>query len=116
MVQQIKRALNRGVHVRVATAGEYETAREQRLARIMTRHADSASWLHRCGRSCRTQWKDAAMPKTFMMVSDAAGAWTVRFDTNRTLEPALVQKVSRMRISTGPIALQEGQRLLRVIR
>ncbi|MET0525113.1 MAG: endonuclease/exonuclease/phosphatase family protein [Nocardioides sp.] len=116
VVQQIKRALNRGVHVRVATAGKYETARERRLTRIMTRHGDSASWLHRCGATCRSSWKDAGMPKTFMMVSDAAGTWTARFDTNRRLDPALVQKVSRVRISTGPIALQEGQRLLRVIR
>ena len=56
------------------------------------------------------------MPPTFIMVSDAVGTWTVRFDTNRTLGPSLVQKAARMRISVGPIALQEGQRLLRVVR
>ncbi len=116
VVRQIKRALNRGVHVRVATAGKQVTARERKLDRIMARNSDPGSWLHRCGAPCRARWKTNGMSRTFMMVSDKAGSWRVRFDSHRALSSAIVEKASRVRISTGPIALREGRRLVRVIR
>jgi hypothetical protein len=115
VVRQIGRALGRGVHVRVATASQRPTDGERRLHRVLTRHGDPASWLHTCGSSCRASWRQAGMPRGFMMVSDAAGAWKVRFDANRKLGPVLIQKLSRVRISTGPVAISEGKRLLRLI-
>ena len=116
VVRQLSRALDRGVHVRVSTASDARTKPERRLGRILASHGDPHSWLRRCGASCRTTWRDAGVPRGFMMVSDPDGTWKARYDASRKLAPVLVEKLSRVRISTGSNALEEGAELLRAVR
>ena len=116
VVRQVKRAVYRGVQVRISTAGERVTSREQRLSRFFAARPDSGSWLHRCGTSCRTRWQAVGISKTFMMVSDPAGGWKIRYDANRNLGPAIIARASRVRVSTGSVALRDGRERLRVVR
>jgi hypothetical protein len=53
------------------------------------------------------------MPRSLMMISDTDGAWTARYDVNRMLSSDMVQEKSRVRVQTGPIALDGGAALLR---
>ncbi len=115
LVSQIDRAIARGVHVRVTTADHTVTGGEQRLSRLIAAHRDPGSWLHRAGGSQRAVWKMAGVPLGFMMVTDANRTWRTRYDANRGLAAPLYKEPSRLRISTGAVALQDGRRLLQVV-
>ena len=66
-----------------------------------------------CDATCRAVWADAGMPRALMMVSDTTGAWTTRYDASRKLGPAIwCERPRRVRVSVGPYALEDGQRLL----
>ena len=115
MVRLVGRAIDRGVHVRVRIAGGTPRAPERRLARVIAGRQDPGSWLHRSPSTARPVWKEAGVPPSFMMVSDPTGAWTTRYDGSRKLAPELIERSSRVRISTGALALEDGRQLLRTI-
>jgi len=116
VVRQLGLALGRGVHLQVVSTSKQATKAEQRLARLIAGSGDTASSVRRCGNAtCRGVWNDAGLPRALMMVSDATGTWTTRYDASRKLGRELVEQISRVRISVGPHALEDGQRLLATI-
>lgn len=112
-MRSLRRALERGVHVQVMTANDAPTGRERTLSRAIAAHGDPQSWVQACGAGCLPAWREAGMPRSLMMVSDTDGAWTARYDVNRMLSSDMVQEKSRVRVQTGPIALDGGAALLR---
>jgi endonuclease/exonuclease/phosphatase family metal-dependent hydrolase len=108
----LARALERGVHVQVMTANDAPTRRERALSRVVVAHGDPSSWVQACGGGCLPSWRRAGMPRSLLMVSDAAGEWTTRYDANRTIGTDLTTLASRVTVQTGPIALEGGAALL----
>jgi len=108
VTRPLKRALARGVHVRIVTASKTLTLREARLQRTIAARADAGSWLHRCSGTCLESWRSAGVPPALVLVSDPSGAWQTRAQANRALTWNLVAAPTRVTISTGPDALAEG--------
>jgi hypothetical protein len=75
---------------------------------MIAARGDADSWFRPCDTTCRSAWTSAHLPMSLMLVGDATGAWTARYDVNRALVPALVDRVSSVRVSRGPVALQDG--------
>jgi hypothetical protein len=69
---------------------------------------DADSWFRQCDATCRSAWTGAHLPTSLLLVSDATGAPTARYDVNRALVPALVERTSSVRVSRGPVALQDA--------
>jgi endonuclease/exonuclease/phosphatase (EEP) superfamily protein YafD len=112
VVRQVGRALERGVHLQVVTTSKEPSSVEQRLSRRIAASGDSGSSMRWCTDTCRGVWNDAGLPRALMMLSDASGRWTTRYDASRQLGPELVTQASRVRVSVGPHALEDGQQLL----
>lgn len=112
VLRSMRKALERGVHIQVMTANDAPTGRERTLARAVTAQGDPNSWVQACGGGCLPAWREAGMPRSLMMVSDAAGEWTTRFDVNRMIVSDLTTLRSRVKVQTGPIALEGGAALL----
>ena len=111
-LRSLRKALERGVHVQVMTANNAASGRERTLARAVAAQGDPDSWVQACGAGCLPAWKSAGMPRSLLMVSDAAGAWTTRFDVNRMIVADLTKLRSRVTVQTGPVALEGGAALL----
>jgi endonuclease/exonuclease/phosphatase (EEP) superfamily protein YafD len=112
----LRNALDRGVHVRMTARGQRMTDRERRLRRMLNQSDDRASWFRRCMDVCSTRWQDEGLPPALMMVSGPERGWQVRLDTNRQLTRALVRKRTSVTIRTGEDGLEDGARMLRVVR
>jgi endonuclease/exonuclease/phosphatase (EEP) superfamily protein YafD len=108
----LTRALERGVHVQVMTANDAPTRRERVLSRAVDAHGDPRSWVQACGGGCLPSWREAGMPRSLLMVSDSAGEWTTRYDVSRMIVSDLTTLTSRVKVQTGPIALEGGAALL----
>ena len=54
------------------------------LTRAVVANGDTESWVQACGIACLPAWREAGMPRALLMVSDAAGAWTTRYDVSRS--------------------------------
>ncbi|MBZ5737299.1 endonuclease/exonuclease/phosphatase family protein [Nocardioides mangrovi] len=115
LLKASKKAVARGVHVRVTTANNHPTVQQQRLARALANSGDPDSWLHACPASCVKKWRAANVPHSLLMVSDATGAWQTRYDISRKLTQDLVLKKSTVSVNVGPLALNQGVSMLRVI-
>lgn len=116
VVRPLKRALARGVHVRIVTAAPTATLREQRLARTIAARADADSSLLRCTGTCLQAWTAAGVPASLVLVADATGAWRTRVDSNRAVTWSMVDAPTQLRISTGAAALAEGVQLFDALR
>ncbi|GAB6983945.1 endonuclease/exonuclease/phosphatase family protein [Nocardioides pyridinolyticus] len=112
VLRSLRKALERGVHVQVMTANDAPTGRERTLGRAVAAHGDPDSWVQACGGGCLPSWREAGMPPALLMVGDAAGEWTTRFDANRMVVSDLTAMPSRVKIQSGPIALEGGAALL----
>ena len=112
VLRSLRRALERGVHVQVMTANDAPSGRERTLGRAVAAQGDPDSWVQACGGGCLPSWREAGMPRSLMMVSDTAGAWTTRFDVNQMIVSDLRTSASRAKVQTGPIALEGGAALL----
>jgi endonuclease/exonuclease/phosphatase family metal-dependent hydrolase len=108
LTRQLKRAVDRGVRVHVVIAGDTPTAYENGLAARMAAYGDSHNWLRRCVSTCLTTYDASGVPGGFLMVRTPAGQWTHRYDASRRFGTELVQDRSRVRISTGEVALRDG--------
>ncbi|GAB2444572.1 hypothetical protein GCM10027062_25650 [Nocardioides hungaricus] len=111
-LRSLRKAVERGVNVQVMTANDAPTGRERTLARAVAAAGDPDSWVHACGAACLPAWREAGMPRSLLMVSDTEGSWTTRYDVSRMILPDLVELPSRVRVQTGPIALDGGAALL----
>jgi endonuclease/exonuclease/phosphatase (EEP) superfamily protein YafD len=116
VVRALDLAVDRGVHVHVVVGDDTFTPAEQRLSRHLAAVRGSGSWLRRCVSTCRTTYADTGVPRGFLMVGAPSGAWVSRYDVNRRLADVMVQRTSRVRISTGQIALSDGATLFHGIR
>jgi endonuclease/exonuclease/phosphatase (EEP) superfamily protein YafD len=110
LVHVLDAAVDRGVHVHVVVGDDTLTRPEQRLSRHLAA-AGSRSWLRQCVSTCRTTYAATGVPRGFVMVGDPDGAWKARFDSTRKFSKVLVQRASRVRISTGEVALRDGATL-----
>jgi hypothetical protein len=111
VVRPLRRALARGVHVRVVTASSVPTLREERLQRVIAGAGDAQSWLRRCTGACLSSWRSAGLPSGLVMTSDPSGVWRTRADVDRALTWQMVESPTRLTISTGPGALADGAAL-----
>lgn len=116
VVRQLKRAVARGVHVQVVIGDRRPTTAERRVARALAASGDGASWLRRCGARCQDAWKAHRVPRGFMLVTGPDGTGLERYDTNRSLTSALVERVATLDVSTGRTALEEGREMFRALR
>jgi hypothetical protein len=112
----LRRAAARGVHVQVTKIGRVASPRQQRLATALAGSGDRASWVRACTGSCRDAWIADHLKPGFMMVSGPTGAWTSRYDVNRSFSAAMVEKPARMWLHTGAVTVGEGAQLLRSLR
>jgi len=108
LVRPLKRAVARGVHVRVVTASAAPTLRERRLQRTIAARGDVDSWMRTCASTCLTAWRTAHLPRGLVLVGDPSGTWETRADVNRALTWNLVAAPTRLTIRTGPDALAEA--------
>jgi hypothetical protein len=108
VVRGVRLALDRGAHVRLVVSGTPLTQREVRVQRMIAGRGDADSWFRQCDATCRSAWTGAHLPTSLLLVSDATGAPTARYDVNRALVPALVERTSSVRVSRGPVALQDA--------
>lgn len=109
---RIEDALARGVHVRVHISGPTVTPVENRISTAIEASADTLSAFSRCVPGCSASWRAAGVPKALVMTSDASGAWVGRYDANRRLDVAILDKPAKVAIATGPVALGKGATLL----
>jgi endonuclease/exonuclease/phosphatase (EEP) superfamily protein YafD len=109
--RKLRHAITRGVHVRLVAAGSEPTAEENRLARVAAASGDAESWVRRCVDACRQAYADAGLPRGFVLVSDASGAWRARYDASRELSSFMLTRRTQVQVRTGPIALDEGARM-----
>ncbi|WP_141014089.1 endonuclease/exonuclease/phosphatase family protein [Nocardioides sambongensis] len=70
----LRRAVDRGVHVRVLTRSRSFTIRENGLASRIASVGDSASAVRRCERACRAAYRSSGAPRTLLMATDAEGS------------------------------------------
>lgn len=112
VLRSLRKALERGVRVQVMTANDAPTPRERTLGRVVLAQGDPDSWVQACGGACLPSWREAGMPRSLMMVSNPSGKWTTRFDVNRMMVTDLTSMPSRVKVQTGPIALEGGAALL----
>ena len=105
-------AVDRGVHVRLTTRSEDLTRRERRLRRHVTGSGDAQSWVRRCRDECLQSWRDAGVPRGFVLVRDPSAGSRLRVDVNRNLNRRIVANVSKMVTRTGRYGLAEGEQLL----
>lgn len=111
-VASLRKALDRGVHLDVVTANDEATRPERRLARFVLESGDPESRVLACGSLCFPTWRDAGMKQVLVMVGDADGTWTRRYDLNRALDADAIEQATTARTSRGPIALREGAAVL----
>ena len=109
---RIEDALARGVHVRVHISGPTVTPVENRISTAVEASADTLSAFSRCVPGCSASWRAAGVPKALVMTSDTSGAWVGRYDANRRLDVAILDKPAKVAIATGPVALGKGATLL----
>jgi len=115
VVRALHGALDRGVRVHVVLAADRLTAPARRLARHMATLGNTHNWLRTCTATCRTTYLQSRLPRGFLMVGNPDGTWRARYDANRKFSAVLVQDSSRVRISTGEVALRNGATMFRSI-
>jgi YD repeat-containing protein len=115
VMRALHAALDRGVRVHVVLAADRLTTPARRLARHMATLGNTHNWLRRCTATCRTTYLQSRLPRGFLMVGNPDGTWRARYDANRKLSGVLVQDSSRVRISTGEVALRNGATMFRSI-
>ncbi len=111
---RLRAAALRGVDVRVSITSSALSPAERKL-RSELAAAGPASWLRACTGGCAQQWLTSGAPRTLMMVGGGAGAWVARLDTGRALTRALVQRPTKLTVSSGRAALQQGDLLVRAV-
>jgi endonuclease/exonuclease/phosphatase (EEP) superfamily protein YafD len=112
----VRRAIGRGVHVRLIARGPGWTRGERRVARIAERSGDRASGVTRCTRRCFQAWKDSEMRRSFVLVRNTGGNPTLRLDVTRDLTKVLLQRRTAVTTHIGEVALEEGQEMLASLR
>jgi endonuclease/exonuclease/phosphatase (EEP) superfamily protein YafD len=112
----VRRAIGRGVHVRLIARGPGWTRGERRVARIAERSGDRASGVTRCTNGCFQVWKDSEMRRSFVLVRTSGGNPTLRLDVTRDLTKVLLQRRTAVTTHVGDVALEEGQEMLASLR
>lgn len=114
VVHALDAAVDRGVHVHVVVGDDTLTRPEKRLSRHLA-SARPRSWLRQCVSTCRTTYAETGVPLGLLMVGNPDGTWQARYDSTRKFSRVLVLRASRVRISTGEIALRDGASLFQGI-
>ncbi|TYL45452.1 hypothetical protein FXB39_18380 [Nocardioides sp. BGMRC 2183] len=104
----LRRAVDRGVHVRLLTRSRTFTSRENGLAARIASVGDSASEVRRCARACRTAYRSSSAPRTLLMATDDQGVTIQRIDVNRNLSDVMVTAQSQATLHVGAFALSRG--------
>lgn len=112
IIRRLRGAVDRGVHVRLTTRSEVLTPRERRLKRVILRSGDPKSEVVRCLDECLSAWRNSGMSRGFVLVRDGAGRTSLRLDVNRNLNPAMVERRTRLTFRTGEIGLARGEEML----
>jgi endonuclease/exonuclease/phosphatase (EEP) superfamily protein YafD len=110
---RLRAAAVRGVAVQVSVTSPTFSDPERRLVRQLRASGQASSWARRCRDACAQQWAGSGAPRSLMLVSDVSGAWTTRYDTGRALTRAVVQRPTKLVVSSGPTALRQADVLVR---
>uniref|UniRef100_UPI002B2673D0 endonuclease/exonuclease/phosphatase family protein n=1 Tax=Nocardioides sp. TaxID=35761 RepID=UPI002B2673D0 len=105
-------AARRGVAVQVSIVGKPLSEVENKLAQQLSETGQASSWVRRCTGSCARTWDAASTPRTLMLTGEEAGSWSVRFDVDRWLTAAVVERTTSVTRSVGENALQEASDLV----
>ena len=105
-------AARRGASVQVSVVARPLTAVEVKLRQQLRGTAQGNSWVRRCRSTCAQAWKASSPPRTLILVSDAAGAWSVRQDVSRWVTNAVIERSTDLTVSTGQAALDEAAQIL----
>lgn len=116
VLRRLRAAVNRGVKVRVTVRGKNRNVLERRLRRVIRTSERPGNAFRVCKKACVGKWRANGMPNGLVVVTPPDRTDGVRLDVSRRLGPALVQRRSRVTVRTGPQSLDEGVRLLRVVR
>ena len=116
LTRRLSAAAARGVHVQVVTGNRALTVPEKRLQRRLSAPGVATSRLRQCSAACRTTWTKSGVPRGFLMVSDTAGVWTQRLDSNRKLSQVMLDRSTRITVRSGEVALADGAKLWGTLR
>jgi len=108
----VRQAISRGVQLRLTTRSETLTRREQRLARLVREDGVAGSAVRRCRDACLEAWRDSGMARGFLLLRDDRGRAVERMDVSRYLSPDMLQRRTRLTVSTGEIGLERGEQQL----
>ncbi len=113
---ELRRAVARGVVLRLVTRSERLTAREERLAGAVEARGAGGSTVQRCRETCLQAARGADLSRTLALVRSRAGTPLVRLDLNRNLDAAMLQRRTRLVTRTGEIGLANGVQLVDIVR
>jgi hypothetical protein len=115
MYRKARRAVARGVQVRLVTRSETLTKREQKLAEYVRGSGRSGSAVRRCVDDCRARWRESGMARGFLLVRDDRGRAVKRLDVDRPLSPTALERRTTLTVRTGEIGLARGEEMLAAI-
>ncbi len=101
-------AARRGVSVQVSVVSGPMTTMELKLRKALRASGQGNSWIRRCKDACAQAWTEAVPPPTLILVSDAAGAWSLRQDLSRSVTTDVVERSTDLTLRTGQSALDEA--------
>ncbi len=112
LYRPVRRAIARGVDVRLLTRSQTLTERERRVAELIREEGVGGSEVRRCRDACLKAWRRSGMARGFVLVRDAKGRAVERMDVNRYLNEAILERRATLTVSTGEIGLRRGEEML----
>lgn len=106
----LKRAVGRGVAVRLTTRSAELSPRERRLRRLLD--SSPTGSFTQCVDACAAAWREASGPRTLLVSAGADSVATDRVDLRRNLTRAAIDRRSIAWSRTGHYSLTEGRDLL----
>ena len=109
----LRKAAERGVAVRISLVRKPLSDVERKLRKQLKASGQDATWLRRCRQVCAQEWEAAQPPKSLMLTSDAFGTWTTRYDVERWLTSSLIERATRLSMTSAVAEVREAGALAR---